>query len=384
MPRTTHTSRAFSTTALLFSAALTAALLSLAAALPRTPAIRAEARPGTFNHLTAAAYLDQREQLWQHWAPAQKEQGTVCISCHTTIPYAMARPALHTASDTTPTPSEKILLTSVETRVANWSEMIPFYSDARNGPGKTAQSHATEAVLNAVILASRDARQHTLRPITQTAFNNAWALQETSGPSAGGWIWQDFHLGPWESGESAYQGAALLLVQALNLPPGFAANPTNHKHLDQLTQYLRREYAAQPVLNQLYILWASGRQQDLLSAADRTALLTTLAALQQPDGGWRTTSIATITPRERADKSPAPTESDGYATAVIVLALEDSGARTPALTRGVTWLTQHQQSDGTWKAASLNKNRDPESDAYLFMQDAATAYAVLALEQSKI
>lgn len=377
----TSTSRALSPSTLLLSASLALALLGITAAFTRTAAVRAASTPPTFNHQTAAAYLDQREQWWQQWAPAQKEHGTVCISCHTTIPYAMARPALGSAA--APTPAEKVLFSSVETRVANWSEMIPFYSDARNGPGKTAQSHATEAVLNAAILASHDARLHTVRPITQTAFDNAWALQQTDGPDAGGWIWQDFHLGPWESGESTYQGAALLLVQALALPPEFAANPANHKHLEQLTQYLRREYPAQPILNQIYVLWASAHQPDLLTPADRKALLSTLAALEQPDGGWRTTSIATVTPRERADKSPAPTESDGYATALIVLALESSGNHTPSLTRGLTWLTQHQQSDGTWKAASLNKNRDPESDAYRFMQDAATAYAVLALEQAK-
>jgi squalene-hopene/tetraprenyl-beta-curcumene cyclase len=46
----------------------------------------------------------------------------------------------------------------------------------------------------------------------------------------------------------------------------------------------------------------------------------------------------------------------------------------------VGWLAQHQQSDGTWAAASLNKQRDPASDPALFMTDAATAYAAMALE----
>ncbi len=42
----------------------------------------------------AASYLDSREVWWQQWPRAQKDHGTICISCHTNVPYAMARPAL--------------------------------------------------------------------------------------------------------------------------------------------------------------------------------------------------------------------------------------------------------------------------------------------------
>jgi len=363
--------------------AASALFLFALAAIPRPTPVKAASETPAWNPKATAAYLDRRETWWQQWTPAQKDHGTVCISCHTTIPYAMARPALrHETGETASTLQEKVLLTSVETRVADWNDVIPFYSDARNGPGKTAQSHATEVVLNAVILANFDARQHQLRPITRKAFDEAWALQETDGPEAGGWKWQDFHLGPWESGESAYQGSALLLIQADDLPATFATDPANRPHLDQMRAYLRREYAAQPIINQLYILWASAREPDLLPAADRTALLTKLRNLEQPDGGWRLTAIATVTPRDRADHSPAPTESDGYATALAVLALEDAAPKDPTVTRGLAWLRSQQQADGTWAAASINKHRDPESDAYLFMEDAATAYAVLALQKS--
>ena len=114
-------------------------------------------------------YLDSREVWWQSWPRAQKDHGTLCISCHTVVPYAMARPALsHELSETGMSPAEKTMFDSVEKRVSMWSEMVPFYSDANNGPGKTAQAHSTEAVLNAVVLASYDSRQGHLRPITRT------------------------------------------------------------------------------------------------------------------------------------------------------------------------------------------------------------------------
>jgi hypothetical protein len=134
----------------------------------------------------------------------------------------MARPALQrTLSEPGITAPDKVMLESVEKRVSHWSEMIPFYSDEKHGPGKTIEARATESVLNAVILASYDTAEGHLRPITRQAFDNAWALQQDTGDVAGAWIWQNFHLGPWEGEESEYQGAALLMVTALNAPDGW-------------------------------------------------------------------------------------------------------------------------------------------------------------------
>jgi squalene-hopene/tetraprenyl-beta-curcumene cyclase len=345
-----------------------------------TPVHGASASAKTWNQQTAARYLDDREIWWQQWPPAQKDHGTVCISCHTTLPYAMARPGLRRElGETQLTAPEKTLRDSVDKRVLQWTEMVPFYSDARNGPGKTAESHATETVLNAVILASYDAQLGHLRPITRTAFDQAWSLQLATGDSAGGWQWQDFHYAPWESSESAYQGAALLLLSAVNAPDSFANEPANRRHLDRLDAYLRHQFAAQPLLNQLYILWASAKEPALLNAPERQVLLSELRSQQQTDGGWRMSSLDKW---PRGDHTAQPTESDGYATALAVLGLQTSAPHDPALKRGLTWLTTHQQKDGSWTAASLNKQRDPESDAYLFMTDAATAYAALALEQA--
>ena len=69
--------------------------------------------------------------------------------------------------------------------------------------------------------------------------------------------------------------------------------------------------------------------------------------------------------RERVDHSPEPIDSDGYATGIAVLAMEESGTsrHDKTLQRGLEWLAANQQKDGAWHASSINKKRDLDSDA---------------------
>jgi squalene-hopene/tetraprenyl-beta-curcumene cyclase len=290
---------------------------------------------------------------------------------------------------------QKILVENVEKRVTVWSEMVPYYSDAAYGPGKTAQSHATEAVVNAVILANYDAQNSRLRPVTRSAFEEAWALQELAGEDAGGWKWQDFHLAPWESAESAYQGATWLMLAAENAPDGYAKEPQVQKRLESLGQYLRRHYAEQPLVNKLYVLWLSTKAPEMLDAGGRKSLLDTVQDLQLADGGWSLFSLDPQSAMERTElkrlkeqlkeqfgQIVKPLESDGYATGLVAVVLEESGRNShdPSLSRALDWLERHQGSDGSWQTGSLNGQSDLQSDTGRFMSDAATAYAVMALE----
>ena len=80
-----------------------------------------------------------------------------------------------------------------------------------------------------------------------------------------------------------------------------------------------------------------------------------------------------------------PPPSDGCATGLVVFVLQQSGMsqQDPMLSRGLPWLRQHQRPDGSWRADSLNAKRDPESGVGRFMSDAATGYAVMALETAQ-
>ena len=42
----------------------------------------------------AARYMDERQAWWQSWDHAKRDHDTRCVSCHTQVPFAMARPLL--------------------------------------------------------------------------------------------------------------------------------------------------------------------------------------------------------------------------------------------------------------------------------------------------
>jgi squalene-hopene/tetraprenyl-beta-curcumene cyclase len=139
------------------------------------------------------------------------------------------------------------------------------------------------------------------------------------------------------------------------------------------------------LLNKVVALWAAGAYPSLLTPDQRRDLVADLLRLQHPDGGW---SASDLGDWERRDKTPLEYRPDGYATGLIVLVLEESAApqsiapqADASIARGRAWLIANQdKTTGAWTAWSLNKNRDLESPIGKFMSDAATSYAVLALD----
>jgi len=386
-----HRSLAACALASSFAAGLFVFLLSGSSAKPVMAADKAGgAATAGWDRQAAERYLDGREVWWQTWDRTQKDHGTYCISCHTQAPYGLARPSLRQQlGEPAPTGAERAMLDSIEKRVHMWKDVEPFYLDAKYGAGKEVQSRNAESVLNALILSSYDARAGHLSDTTRMAFDNAWALQSASGPTAGAWIWQNFSYTPWESPESEYHGAALMAVAVGKAPDRYRDDPRIAAHLAALTTYLSSHYEAQPLLNKVVALWASKWFPQILTDGQRAQLLEYIYMRQRADGGWCLTDLGTW---ERMDNSQLETRPDGYATGLTVLVLEEAvatdahlkaRAREP-IAHGVAWLVANQdKATGAWPAWSLNKNRDPNSNVGKFMSDAATSYAVLALDAKR-
>jgi squalene-hopene/tetraprenyl-beta-curcumene cyclase len=355
-----------------FISALIAA--NLAAAEAPTPHKTA----GSWDAKAAGGYLDGRMTWWMNWPTAARDHGTFCVSCHTAVTYAVGRPALRSSlSETAPSTSEQQLLDNVAKRVRMWAEVEPFYPDKLRGVPKTIESRGTESILNALILA----RYGT--PDAKLALDHMWAEQLKEGDAKGAWNWLQFHNAPWE-GDSQYYGATLAAVAAGFAPPSYRSTPEVQDHIQALRQYLVMNRGSQTLMDRVILLWASTKLPDLLTHADQKSLIAEALEKQQADGGFSLTAF--VGGWKRHDDTPLETKSDGYATGVVAYVLQEAGVpRTePQMQRALAWLEHNQEkSDGRWLAYSLNKQRVLDSDVGRFMSDAATAYAVLALTDSR-
>jgi len=350
------------------------------------PAFVRGGEPDGWQPAKAAEYLDERAKDWFAYASANRGTGatqTTCVSCHTLVPYALARPALRPATGGA-SETEQKLLTQVRSRVEAWADLdtpkLRLLYDF-NEP-KKKESWGTEAVNNVAVLAFDDRYQGRTQPTASTrrAFANLWQVQTPSGDLSGSWDWLDFKYEPWESPNARYTGAALAAI-AVGTAPGYYTSGSDSAAdagARLLAGYLKRGIGEQSLHNRAWALWASAKLDSVLTPDDRNAVITELFARQRADGGWNLASLGQYT---RKDGTSQETASDGYATGLILHALQTAGVpkSDPRVARGLAWLRANQAAGGEWRSVSLNKNRDPASHPGKFMTTAATAFAVLAL-----
>jgi squalene-hopene/tetraprenyl-beta-curcumene cyclase len=325
----------------------------------------------------AGKYLDERQSVWFERAK--------CISCHTGLPFALARPALgKLLGNKTPSQPETKLLDQIRLRVANWKKLdtkeFGLYYDSSDELKK--QSWGTEAVFNAVILAFDDRYQGKSSPseATKQALSNLWQTQVQTGDDKGSWEWLDFNEAPWGNRESRYLGAALAAL-AVGTAPGYyapATDPDTDAKVKLLQGYLRDRLPKENLHNRAWGLWAATKIEGTLTKAEQQRIVDQLLDKQRDDGGWSLPSLGTWV---RNDRTPQETASDGYATALVLHVLQTAGVPTGdgQIAKGLTWLKHNQAATGAWRSVSLVKKRDPASHTGKFMSDAATAFAVLAL-----
>jgi hypothetical protein len=361
----------------------------------------------------AAKYLDDRMDLW--FTKSKKlrtgESETSCVSCHTTIPYVLARPALRRLMRVNnATPQEMRIFEETKRRVESYKDHEPLYDFDEN---KKIQSRGTEAVLNALILASADAahspgpRPGKLSEPTKKALQHLWQTQRPDGA----WDWLNFGLEPFETTDAAYFGATLAAL-AIGIGPGsspgadatrLAPDETN-TGIEKLRRYLKTQFASQSLFNRTWLLLASTHFKDLLTETQRQALIKEIVGRQQKDGGWALESLGPWKWSKPAAPFAAPgtrdvpllAQSDGYATGLIVYTLRQPGLTLshPEVSKGLQWLKSNQRDlqvkdlkGPAWRAHSLNYDREHGGDKgepwrRMFMSDLATAFAVLALDGS--
>jgi squalene-hopene/tetraprenyl-beta-curcumene cyclase len=353
---------------------------------------QSQAVPSQWDPKAAAAYLDQREATWMQWPGAARDHNTSCVSCHTALPYILSRPVLRNAlGENAPSAGERQLLDNVTKRVKLWSQTDPYYSDKEYRGNKAAESRGTESVLNALILASDDARNGRLSDVTLAAFANMWALQQTDGSGRGAWSWLQFGMEPWEANDSQYYGAALAAIAVGTAPGNYQSAPEIQQQLTSLRDYLNREFDKQSTINHAVLLWAAAKLPGLVAPERQQFIIQEISDAQQSDGGWELPPLAWPKDRSlhslihkwlRSDGTTQDRKSDGVATGLMTFVLRQAGvpAEDSRLKRGRAWLAANQnKADGSWLSVSLSQRRNRSSHVGHFMSDAATAYAVLAL-----
>jgi len=276
------------------------------------------------------------------------------------MPYLLARPALR-----------KLLHEPLPTM---YETGLRHRLDARAGAEPVDGLQRTNTIFEAMFVTDESKQRE--------AFRQLWALQKTDGALKGAWQWFAADLDPWETPLQVPYGAALGALAIGSAPASIRNSPEAQARIQSLVEYLNDDLPHRPLHARLAMLWASTTLPQVTDDRTRQTTIAEILGKQQPDGGWTLESLGPWNEHPGAPKSLDLARSHSYATAFTAFVLRVAGgksARKPA-GRALEWLKKHQDREtGAWPAVSMNKVYPPGSMEEKFLQDAATAFAVLAL-----
>ncbi|MGC4055486.1 MAG: hypothetical protein QM757_42210 [Paludibaculum sp.] len=348
--------------------------LAVAAASALIPAC---SLAGDWNPRLAAEYLDARQTEWFAWGPV-KSMGGPCLSCHTGLTYLLARPPLRKAlGEGRPVAHETGLLNALRARVDK--------NEAREyAPGITkepmaSQAIGVEAIFAALLLARAEEGTASMSPATKQAFDRLWRVQQKSGPLQGAWPWYVFNSDPYETPDSPFFGATLAALAVSSAPAAYREEEQVKTGMASLKAYFQASSSGQPLHNRLMLLWAARQLPGLVPKKEMQSIVDEALKKQSDDGSW---SAEALGPWKEHPEAKPVTGANSYATALAAFTLQAGGvpASDRRLAAALTWLRGHQDSKaGYWDSISMNKQYPAGAMPALFMRDAATSFAVMAL-----
>jgi squalene-hopene/tetraprenyl-beta-curcumene cyclase len=300
-----------------------------------------EAIAKVYSPQKAGSYLDS---VGVNWTRERR-----CVTCHTNMPYLMARPLLQ-GDD-------------------GWKEVRQFLvADVKKWETGAKPRGEAYVVATAAGLVFTDIPKGKLSAESKQALAKMWSVQRKTGE----WSWLKCDWPPLEHDD--YYGAVLAATIVAYAPEKYSASPEAQEGLKRLKEYLSKT-PAPDLHHKAHLLWASVKLDGLMTPEVKNQTIAELKKLQREDGGW---SLPSLGRYMRRDKSPneANAPSDGYATGYVTYILKQAGVvpTDPSITKGIAWLKNNQRESGRWFTRSLNNDRDH------FIANAGSAFAVMALE----
>jgi squalene-hopene/tetraprenyl-beta-curcumene cyclase len=314
------------------------------------PPPRADADEPLASELSLSAAAKYLDAAALEWTRTRK-----CATCHTNVPYLMARPLL---SNLYPEPTE--VRSKFEQWSDNWDEQVP-----RGG-----QIPASAIALGATLAINDSLTSGKLHASTRRALARMWEMQREDG----GWDWRVNDAPPMKSDE--HYGVTFAAVAVGTLPAEYTQTAEARRGISRMRKYLK-EHPPHSLHHRAMIGWASLGLEGLMSAGERRHVIDRMLDLQREDGGWSADSL--FADWEDWDLDDNDLESDGYGTGFVIYLARRIGvpASDRRLQRGIEWIKTHQRESGRWFTASIGPD-NPYGDNRI--STAGTAMVVMALD----